>query len=279
MTTIAQLSDLHLIEDNYDERPLSTRARLSCLSLGRPLEPRERRERVSRALAEVRASGADHLIITGDLTEDGAPEQFEVLAEVLADAHIPAERITLVPGNHDAYDAAENYAAAMEGPLRAYAKTSTIGSPLAFRDVTLVPVSTAFHQSPLRSAGAIAKTELEGLERMVSDTAFRGRPLVFVQHHPPGRHFLPPLQWVDGLLEHSALSSMAERIAHLHVLHGHTHRAVNRPVRQGEAPRIFSALAVVESEDALRLYDASPAGLTPLAADLADGIGAVVALA
>ena len=50
-------------------------------------------------------------------------------------------------------------------------------------------------------------------------------------------------------------------------------------LRQGESPRVFSALAVVESENALRLYDASPAGLTPLAAYLADGIGAVVALA
>ncbi|HMI87277.1 MAG TPA: metallophosphoesterase [Polyangiaceae bacterium] len=279
MATIAQLSDLHLVEDHYDARPLSTRARLSCLSLGRPLEPRVRKERVARALAEVRSHGADHLVITGDLTEDGAPAQFEVLAEVLADSRIPPERITLVPGNHDAYDAADNYAAALAGPLRLYAPTSTIGAPLPFRDVTLVPVSTAFHQSPLRSAGAIASAELEALQRTVNDAAFRGRPLVLVQHHPPGRHCLPPFQWFDGLLEHSVLSAMTEQSSHLHVVHGHTHRAVNRAVRKGEAARIFSALAVVESENALRLYDASPAGLTPLAADLVDGIGALVALA
>ena len=279
MATIAQLSDLHLVENHYQERPLSTRARISCLSLGRPLEPEERRQRVARALAEVRASGADHIVITGDLTEDGTTPQFEVLAEVLADAHLPPDRITLVPGNHDAYDAAENYAAALEGPLRAYAPTSTIASPLAFRDVTLVPVSTAFHQSLFRSAGAIAPTDLQALERIVNDPAFRGRPLVFVQHHPPGRHFFPPLQWVDGLLEYSALSAMTERAGHLHVVHGHTHRAVNRIVRKGEAPRVFSALAVVESENALRLYDASPTGLTPLTADLPDGIGAVAVLA
>jgi 3',5'-cyclic AMP phosphodiesterase CpdA len=94
------------------------------LSLGRPIEPRERRERVARALAEVRASGVDHLLITGDLTEDGAPEQFEVLAEVLGDSRIPPDHITLVPGNHDAYAGADNYAAALEGPLRAYARTA-----------------------------------------------------------------------------------------------------------------------------------------------------------
>src|SRR5690349_9402990 len=195
MAIIAQLSDLHLVEDHYEQRPFSTRARLSCLSVGRPIDPLERRERVARALAEVRASGADHLVITGDLTEDGDPAQFEVLAEVLADSHLPPERITLVPGNHDAYDAADNYAAALEGPLKPYAPTSTIGAPLAFRDVTLVPVSTAFHQSPLRSAGAIAKAELEDLQRLAKDPGLRGRPLVFVQHHQPGRYFLPVFQW------------------------------------------------------------------------------------
>ena len=279
MTIIAQLSDLHLVEEHYQQRPVSTRARLSCLSLGRPIEPRERRERVARALAEVKASGADHLVITGDLTEDGDPAQFEVLAEVLGDSRIPPERITLVPGNHDAYDAADNYSAALGGPLRAYAPTSTIGSPLAFRDVTLVPVSTAFHQSPLRSAGAIAPDELEGMRRLAKDSAFGGRPLVFVQHHPPGRHFVSVFHWVDGLVDHSALSAMAAETAHLHVVHGHTHRAVNRPFCAGQAARIFSALAVVEKENAVRLYEASPAGLMPLAVDLADGIGAAVALA
>ena len=277
MATLAQLSDLHLVEDHYQERPITTRARLSCLSFGRPILPRERRERVVRALAEVRANGVDHLVITGDLTEDGAPQQFEVLAEVLAESRIPADRITLVPGNHDAYDGADNYAAALRGPLRPYAATSSILSPLVFRDVTLVPVSTAFHQSVLRSAGAVPASDLSSLQRIANDATFRGRPLVFIQHHPPGRHFVPPLQWVDGLLEHAAFSAMAETTSHLHVVHGHTHRAGNRPVRPGEAPRIFSALAVVERDDALRLYDASPAGLTPLAEDLPDGIGAVAA--
>lgn len=279
MTTIAQLSDLHLVEDDFLERPFSTRARLSCLSLGRRIDPKARRDRLARSLAEVKAAGADHLVITGDLTEDGELGQFEVLAEVLADSRIPPERITLVPGNHDAYAGGTNYAEALAGPLAPYAPTSTIGEPLVHRNVTLVPVSTAFHQSPLRSAGAIERSELASLEKIARDRSFAGRPLVFVQHHPPGRHLLPLFQWWDGLLEHTEMSAMAEGTPHLHVVHGHTHHAVNRHVKTGEAARIFSAKAVVESETALRLYEASPAGLTPLAADLADGIGALVALA
>jgi 3',5'-cyclic-AMP phosphodiesterase len=277
MATIAHISDLHLVEDCYQKRPVASRTRLSYLSFGRPLVPDQRRSRVASALREVRNAGVDHLVITGDLTEDGEPAQFEILAELLASSRIPADRITIVPGNHDAYSDGAHFAQAMAGPLRDYARTSESGKPITFGDMTLVPVSTAFHQSPLRSAGAIAASELDSLCRLAVDPALRGRPLVFVQHHPPGRSYAPPLQWVDGLLEHSTLSALFERAPHLYVVHGHTHRAVNRPACSGEAARIFSAKAVVDSPAPVRLYDASPAGLTPLAADLVDGIGAVAA--
>jgi len=274
MATIAHLTDLHLLEDNYADRPFGPRARLSYLSFGRCLDPGERRKKVAASLEEVKANGVDHLIITGDLTEDGDMAQFELLAELLAESRIPPERITLVPGNHDAYATGGAYGDAMNGPLRAYAPTSAIGVPLRFRDVTIVPVSTAFHQSPLRSAGAIAEDELKTLAALAEDSSLAHRPLVFAMHHPPGRHLLPLFQWIDGLLEHTALSALFDRCPHLHVIHGHTHHQVNRSVRKGEAPRVFSAKAVVDGGFALRLYDASPGGLAPLEVDLIDGLGA-----
>jgi hypothetical protein len=264
MTTIAHLTDFHLLEENHAVRPLGARARLSYLSFGRPLDPGERRARVANTLEEVRAHGVDHLLITGDLTEDGHAGQFEVLAELLADARIPADRITIVPGNHDAYIDAAAFAEAMQGPLRAYAATSAIGVPLRFRDITIVPVSTAFHQSPLRSAGAIAPDHLESLAGIAQDPRLAGRPLIFAQHHPPGRAFLPLVQWIDGLSEHAALSDLFERCPHLHVMHGHTHHHTDRSVRTGEAPRVFSAEAVVNGSSPVRFYDVSLDGVLPL---------------
>jgi Icc-related predicted phosphoesterase len=274
MATIAQLTDLHLLEDNYADRPFGPRARLSYLSFGRCLDPKERRRRAASCLAEVKSSCVDHLLITGDLTEDGDLAQFEVLAELLAESRIPPERITLVPGNHDAYNHGGAFAEAMRGPLQPYAHTSAIGKVLCFRDVTIVPVSTAFHQSPLRSAGAIAKDELETLARIAADPALIDKPLVFAQHHPPGRHFIPILQWIDGLLEHTALSALFERCPHLYVVHGHTHHQVSRRAGPGDAPRIFSAKAVVDGDAPLRLYDASPGGLSPVEEDLTGDLGA-----
>jgi 3',5'-cyclic AMP phosphodiesterase CpdA len=214
----------------------------------------------------------DHLLITGDLTEDGHLEQFEVLGELLSESRIPAERITLVPGNHDAYTDGGAFAEALSGPLRPYAATSSIGSPLRLRDVTIVPVSTAFHQSPLRSAGAIAQYELETLAAIARDPGLVDQPLLFAQHHPPGRLLIPLLHWIDGLAEHAVLSDLFDRCPHLHVVHGHTHHETNRAARAGEAPRVFSARAVVNGISPLRLYEASPTGLSPLEID---GSGAV----
>ena len=275
MATIAQLTDLHLLEDSYADRPFGPRARLSYLSFGRRLDPVERRTRAATALEEVRARSPDHLLITGDLTEDGQLEQFEVLAELLSASRIPAERITLVPGNHDAYSGGSAFADALKGPLRPYAGTSSIGSPLPFRDVTIVPVSTAFHQSPLRSAGAIVQHELESLARIAKDPSLFGQPLVFAQHHSPSRLLLPLLHWIDGLAEHAVLSDLFDRCPHLHVLHGHTHHETDRPTRKGEAARVFSARAVVDGNRPLRLYNASAEGLWPLEVDSVGASGAV----
>jgi len=208
----------------------------------------------------------DHLLITGDLTEDGHQEQFEVLAELLAESRIPPERVTLVPGNHDAYIEGDGFGQALRGPLRAYAATSSIATALRFRDVTIVPVSTAFQQSPLRSAGAIASDELASLAAIATDPALAGSPMVFAQHHPPGAAFIPLLQWLDGLAEHSVLSDLFRRCPQLHVMHGHTHKCSDKSAYKGEAARVFCAPAVVDSASPLRLYEASAAGVRPLEA-------------
>lgn len=51
-----------------------------------------------RALAQIREFGADVILATGDLANDARPEEYPLLAELLADAPAP---LFLVPGNHD----------------------------------------------------------------------------------------------------------------------------------------------------------------------------------
>src|SRR5512146_3191055 len=102
---IAHSSDLHLLEPDTSKRSPVERARLAYLSMLRPLSRDGRLARFARALAAATLGGFAHLVISGDLTEDGKQGQFEELARVLAESDIAPEKVTLVPGNHDAYDA------------------------------------------------------------------------------------------------------------------------------------------------------------------------------
>ena len=51
---------------------------------------------------DVRAQGFDHIAVTGDLANISLPQEFH-LARAWLDALGPFDRVTVVPGNHDAY--------------------------------------------------------------------------------------------------------------------------------------------------------------------------------
>ena len=73
---IAQLSDVHVGGSRYREELLRT------------------------AIEEVNAGEPDLVVVAGDLTDDGYPDQYPLAARELAALTCP--RIVHVPGNHDA---------------------------------------------------------------------------------------------------------------------------------------------------------------------------------
>lgn len=263
MTLIAHISDLHLLEDDHHERRGASWLRLQFLTFGKPRSPATRRLRVRKLLDRALRTHADHLVITGDLTEDGSPGQFESLASVLQDSGWPPSRVTLVPGNHDVYSHPGAWRDALVGPLARYAPTSEQGAVIALPDACIIPLHTAFHQPVLRSAGALSPAALDALSDWASLQSRELRTVVLAQHHPPHAYALSPMQWLDGLEGHGPLHRLLERHDHLHVLHGHTHAARSRPVRDGGAHRIFSADSAQSDGESLRLYRARYRRLFP----------------
>jgi Icc protein len=264
MTRIAHLSDLHLLEDNHRQRGAGGRLRLSFLSFGRPLDAHERLGRLERALAAYRASRAEHLVITGDLTEDGRSAQFEALAAVLLESRIDPHEVTLVPGNHDAYQHRSAFSEALRGPLRRFCATSSALAVTVLDDVAIVPVSTAMFQPITRSAGEIADQQLERV-RVVSGALERsGRAIAVAQHHQPYAYSVPALNWLDGLQNHVSAMGLLRRHRELHVLHGHRHCSIDRRVASDEPPRVFGTTACVDHAAPLRLYEACDGRLWPV---------------
>jgi 3',5'-cyclic AMP phosphodiesterase CpdA len=61
---------------------------------------RYRQELLRTAIAEINAAGPDLVVIAGDLTDDGYPDQYPVAKEELS--ALAAAQVVRVPGNHDA---------------------------------------------------------------------------------------------------------------------------------------------------------------------------------
>jgi 3',5'-cyclic-AMP phosphodiesterase len=61
---------------------------------------RYRQELLRTAIAEINAAGPELVVIAGDLTDDGYPDQYPVAKEELS--AIEAVQVVRVPGNHDA---------------------------------------------------------------------------------------------------------------------------------------------------------------------------------
>lgn len=263
MARIAHLSDFHLLEPGVRDRRGKDWFRVHYLSLKRSLDYLLRRTRAEKALVQARDAGFDHLVITGDLTEDGHLAQFEVLAEVLTASGIPAEKILLCPGNHDSYGM--SWQDAMAGPLRRWSRTEAW-----LDDAVIVAVSTAVPQTFLRSSGRVDDADLRRVDSVAAGE--RRRAVVAAQHHPPFALFN---QWVHGLQDHARVKGLMESRDNVNVLHGHTHKHQQRALVEGGPLRVFSPTAVADSAAPLRLYDVRDGALVPVPVE--EGLLAAVA--
>ena len=245
MTRIAHLSDLHVLGS-------------STSSLWNRLAERRARK-VLRAIAAAKERGATHFVFTGDLTELGTPSQFEALAEVLHAAELDPDRVTLVPGNHDAYTSARGWREAMDGPLRPFRRASADerGKVVDVGDAVLLPIDVACHQPLGRAAGELSPETADAIDLRVRDLSRWGKPIVLALHHPPLPHAWRAWQWVDGLRGHRRIVDLLERFDDTFVLHGHLHYAVEKGVGRDPRPRIFGATATVDDARAaprVRVY-------------------------
>lgn len=252
---LAHLSDLHLLSD--DARSRSWAAKF--VSIHRPLDIAGRKTKFARALADTHARGAQHLVVSGDLTEVGAPAEFQVLADLLADSPFAPEQITLVPGNHDAYTARDGWKRAFAGPLAPYRKTSSTTpdrvDPVDLGSVILLPVDTTRYQSVASSFGVFTASTADALRVHLRGTTESATPRVVVQHHPPFPRKSAAWQFIDGLQGWQSLFDILLANPTLALLHGHLHQVMTRVLGSQHA-RVFGASATVDDrEPRLRVYE------------------------
>ena len=287
MLRIAHLSDVHLLDRHATKRRGWYAFATRLVSLGRPIDPGARADKLARALAHAKAGGADHVVISGDLTEVGDPREFEAFAEVLHDARWPEGSITLVPGNHDVYTTRDAWAKAIRGPFAPFAAASAAAADAQPRvvergNVVILPIDSTCFQNLLFSGGIVERRTVDALSARLSERPFRDRTQVLVIHHPPLHSRVSSVRrWIVGLRGSAAILELLARHPRLQLLHGHLHRILDQTVRQshgpgvgadpqpcgsGVLPRILGARATCDGGSAVRFYEViegSLAAVTP----------------
>jgi len=194
--TFAHLSDLHINDKYYPERS----------------------ELLHDTLRQCRDRSVDHLVITGDLSHLGRPDELEHCASILREhGYWNSERLTVTIGNHDIYGGpyyAEDvltfpgvcrqtdydakvkkfheiflpsFETALQGAgARLFPFVKLIG------DCALIGINTVARWSglknPLGSNGDVDAEQFDRLERILNDSRLQGRRIILLAHH----HFNVP---------------------------------------------------------------------------------------
>jgi 3',5'-cyclic-AMP phosphodiesterase len=156
----------------------------------------------------------DALLVSGDLTDNGAPDEYRRVRELLAPLELTPH---VIPGNHD-----------LRGPLR-----EAFGLPGEGEE----PVSYAVDLGPLRlicldstvpgaEGGSLDGGRIEWLDAALAEDA--ETPTVIALHHPPLHTQIPTFERI-GLAPDSC-TALAEVVARnpqvKRIVAGHVHRSI-----------------------------------------------------
>lgn len=200
---IAQLSDLHVLERGRT---------ISGQGIRIPIDTNGGAQ---AAIAHIRRStpAPDVVVVTGDVTWDGQPAQYEMARELLEALGVD---YYVIPGNHDVR---ESLVRTFEGRL------DTSGGFVQYAvdrgEVRLVGIDTLDEGN---DAGLLCDERLAWLDRTLAGAP--DRPTFVFMHHPP---FETGIWWMDtaGLFGTRAFGDVIG--AHPQVVHiacGHVHRTM-----------------------------------------------------
>jgi 3',5'-cyclic AMP phosphodiesterase CpdA len=221
--TLAHLSDPHL-PPMPRARPseLAGKRVLGYLNWTRNRHRFHRRDVVDVLVSDLRAQVPDHIAVTGDLVNLALDAEFGPALSWLESVGEP-EKVTVVPGNHDAYVRAtshrlvETWHSYLAGD-NAFADGALFPALRRRGPLALIGVSTAVPTPPLMATGWLGKGQMEALERMLAGLAAEQTFRILLIHHP-----LRSSTRAKRLTDSSQLLALLKQYGVEMVLHGHDH--------------------------------------------------------
>lgn len=156
----------------------------------------------------------DHLVITGDLSENGNPDEFKIIRQILKNYDLlDSAKVSIVIGNHDIFGGVQTAADIIDFPYRCKnidyeSKVSNFvhhfeelfvdcefTSPRRFfpyyknlNQVGLMGINSidvySKLKNPMASTGKVYSSQLNDIKKLCENNAWRNKPtLVLIHHH------------------------------------------------------------------------------------------------
>jgi 3',5'-cyclic AMP phosphodiesterase CpdA len=221
--TLAHLSDPHLPPlPAVGFGDLIGKRALGYLNWTRNRHKYQRRDVLDALVADLQAQQPDHIAVSGDLVNLALEAEFAPARAWLESVGAP-DRVTVVPGNHDAYVRATQHR--FVEAWRSYldgddAPKGSVPFPSLRRrgPLALVGVSSAVPTAPLMATGWLGRAQLDALDRLLAQLAAEQLFRVLLIHHP-----LRSDSRAKRLTDSQALLALLKRHGVELVLHGHDH--------------------------------------------------------
>ena len=217
-------------------------------------------EALAGIVADIKKQKPDHIALTGDLVNVSLPQEFRRAADWLAAFDGP-ERITVIPGNHDAYvhvpwkEAMGLWGAYIAGDGAPPAESLDVFPTLRRRgEIALVGLSSGVPKPPLLATGTLGETQIARAEKLLAELGREGLCRVVLIHHPPLEHE----SRFKHLTDTAEFQAMIRRVGCELVLHGHNHRSeaarIEGPLGSIPVIGVASASAAPDSKYGLARY-------------------------
>lgn len=262
MIRIAHVSDLHVLSGTGTHwRDIIFNKRLTGYANLILRRGRVHRREYLLAVLSAAVARADHLVVTGDITNLSLEHEYEE-ARALLDEAAQRTEVTVVPGNHDIYLPSthrhrrfpHHFDQFLQSDLPQFARDLPAGRFPCVKlrgRVAIIALSSGVPRPPFIAAGYVGHAQLEAFAAVLAHPDVQRRTPIVLIHHPPVDTRPRIEQLRDGLVDAAALRSSLARLPRGLVLFGHLHVRVRRglPTLSGRLDVIGASGAALDHPD------------------------------
>lgn len=199
-----------------------------------------KRSTIEALCGDILKQKPDHIAVTGDLVNLALPEEFHA-AQKWLETLGPPDKVSVVPGNHDAYVSLKKAAGFQTWSSYMQSNETLAGMDHRDRDadegmvfpyirtfktenIVLIGLSSAVPTAPFMATGELGQRQCEQLSGILSFFARKNFYRIILLHHPPLKEQTLKNR---GLLDSALLAEVLTKHGAELILHGHNHTATH----------------------------------------------------